>query len=77
MEEKEIKNRLEEKSGYKQENQNNENKSKKNKIQFDCEMAEDVTAYGEFISSYFAWISPSKQKKRAEELNKMTKNKKR
>ena len=59
-----------------------ENKMKydgKNKLadnKLDIEVGEDVTAYGEFISSYFAWIPVSKQKRRAEELNKMTKNKK-
>ena len=37
------------------------------------EETEDVTKYGEFISSYFAWVSPERQKKRAQELNKMTK----
>ena len=42
---------------------------------FDSEMGEDVTAYGEFVSSYFAWISPSKQKERAEELDRTTKKK--
>ncbi len=40
---------------------------------FDNGEGEDVTAYGEFISSYFAWIPPSKQKERAEELDKTTK----
>ena len=76
MKVKEIKKRLEDKSGYgkditesKIRYDNEENKS-------DSEVSEDVTAYGEFISSYFAWIPLSKQKRRAEELNEMTKNKK-
>lgn len=34
---------------------------------------EGCTRYGEFISSYFAWISLPNQKERAEELNNMTK----
>ena len=34
---------------------------------------EDVTKYGEFISSYFAWVTPERQKKRAKELDNMTK----
>ena len=34
---------------------------------------EDVTEYGEFISSYFAWIPPQKQKERAKELDDITK----
>lgn len=106
MKGKEIKKRLEDKSGYDKEiiekrkkydkkknimeneikfdrEQNiAENKMKyygKNKLvdnKFDSEVGEDVTAYGEFISSYFAWIPLSRQKRRAEELNEMTKNKK-
>lgn len=34
---------------------------------------EDATKYGEFVSSYFSWISPEKQKDRVEELEKITK----
>lgn len=34
---------------------------------------EDTTKYGEFITSYFSWIPLSKQKKRANELENMTK----
>ena len=37
------------------------------------EQAEDTTQYGEFISSYFAWLPPEKQKKRAKEIDDMTK----
>lgn len=37
------------------------------------EVGEDSTKYGEFISSYFAWISLPNQKERAEELDNMTK----
>ena len=33
---------------------------------------EDVTKYGEFVSSYFAWISLERQKKRAHELENLT-----
>ncbi|MBQ3408806.1 MAG: hypothetical protein IJH12_06365 [Clostridia bacterium] len=36
----------------------------------------DSTKYGEIIPSMFSWISPSDQKKRADELNEMTKGKK-
>ena len=39
------------------------------------EVGEDSTKYGEFISSYFAWISLPNQKERAEELHNMTKRK--
>ena len=34
---------------------------------------EDVTKYGEFISSYFVWLTPDRQKKRAKEIDNMTK----
>ena len=37
------------------------------------EHVEDTTKYGEFISSYFAWLPPEKQKKRAKEIDDMTK----
>lgn len=37
------------------------------------EHEEDVTKYGEFVSSYFAWLTPERQKKRAKEIDEMTK----
>ena len=40
------------------------------------EVGEDATKYGEFISSYFAWISLPDQKEKVERLEKMTKKKK-
>ena len=36
------------------------------------EYIEDTTKYGEFISSYFAWIAPVEQKKNAERLERIT-----
>ena len=33
---------------------------------------EETTKYGEFVSSYFAWIGLNRQKNRADELNEMT-----
>lgn len=36
------------------------------------EVGEDNTKYGEFISTYFAWIPLNKQKERAREMEKMT-----
>ena len=36
---------------------------------------EDTTKYGEFVSSYFAWLTLDGQKKKAEELENMTKKK--
>lgn len=39
------------------------------------EVGEESTKYGEFISSYFAWVSLPKQKERTEELENITKKK--
>lgn len=51
-----------------------ENKSKKVRNN-DFEVGEDATKYGEFISSYFSWVSLPHQKERVEELQNMTKKK--
>ncbi len=37
------------------------------------EIGEDATKYGEFISSYFAWVSLPEQKKKVERLENITK----
>lgn len=37
------------------------------------EVGEDATKYGEFISSYFAWVSLKDQKRIVEDLENMTK----
>ena len=39
------------------------------------EVGEDSTKYGEFISSYFAWVSLPKQKEKVEKLENITKKK--
>lgn len=49
-----------------------EEKEKQMKIEVG-EVGEDATKYGEFISSYFAWVSLQNQKDRANELENMTK----
>ncbi len=36
---------------------------------------EDSTKYGEFVSSYFAWLTLEGQKEKADELNNITKKK--
>ena len=46
---------------------------KKNKI--NKEVGEDGTKYGEFIPSYFTWITLDGQKEKVEELEKMTEEK--
>ena len=45
---------------------------KEEKINNYGEEIEDTTMYGEFITSYFAWVPLSKQKEKVEELEKMT-----
>lgn len=51
------------------------NKNKKEKIMdlSSVEVGEDATKYGEFISSYFAWISLPEQKAKADRMENMTK----
>ena len=46
------------------------------KEEFGAEVGEDATQYGEFISSYFAWVPLEKQKEKVERLQKITKKKK-
>lgn len=36
---------------------------------------EDATKYGEFVSSYFAWLTLEKQKENAKAMEEMTKKK--
>lgn len=48
---------------------------KEAKEEFGIEVGEDATKYGEFVCSYFAWISLPEQKEKAEELQDITKNK--
>ena len=37
------------------------------------EVGEDATQYGEFVSTYFAWVPLPDQKEKAEDMAKMTK----
>lgn len=49
---------------------------KKDKESFnsnEVEVGEDATKYGEFISSYFAWITLPEQKENAKRLQNITK----
>ena len=39
----------------------------------EIEVGEDATKYGEFISSYFAWITLPEQKNKAKKLENITK----
>jgi formiminotetrahydrofolate cyclodeaminase len=49
------------------------NKEKNGKKEENKGIEEDNTKYGEFISSYFMWLSPKEQKERAKKLQNMTK----
>lgn len=40
-----------------------------------AEVGEDATKYGEFISSYFAWVSLPEQKEKVEKLEGITEKK--
>lgn len=52
---------------------NQEAQTKKMKEEIgSLEEIEDVTKYGEFVSSYFAWLTPEKQKEKAEDIENMT-----
>ena len=42
----------------------------------DEDKIEDATKYGEFVSSYFAWLTLDGQRERAKQLDKMTKKEK-
>lgn len=56
-------------------NNNGKERSGLNSEFKDIEQYESKTKYGETIPSMFSWITPSEQKKRADELNRMTRNK--
>ena len=45
------------------------------KIRHSISEIEDATKYGEFVSSYFAWLTLDVQKKKAKEMDEMTKSK--
>lgn len=52
-------------------------KDKENRNEkFEPEVGEDSTKYGEFISSFFAWIPLSEQKEKAERFQNITKKEK-
>ena len=45
----------------------------RNKDKTNIEVGEDGTQYGEFVSSYFAWIPLPEQKDKAKKMSNMTK----
>ena len=54
------------------ENKENQKKVRRN----EPEIGEDSTKYGEFVSSYFAWIPLPEQKENAKRLQNITKKNK-
>ena len=50
------------------------NKDKEKQVEMGIEeVGEDSTKYGEFISTYFAWVSLPEQKEKVERLENITK----
>lgn len=45
----------------------------KKRIRHHIKETEDATKYGEFISSYFAWLTLDRQKENAKDMEEMTK----
>lgn len=57
-------------------NQKSKKEEKEKQVEYSvAEVGEDATKYGEFISSYFAWVSLPEQKEKVEELQDITKKK--
>ena len=65
---------------YNVESQTNANMSKTEHIAdftSSKEIGEDATQYGEFMSSFFGWVSPEEQKEQTHKLENITKDKNR
>ncbi len=54
---------------------NKEENTKNVNEKFEIEAGEDFTKYGEFVSSYFAWMPLQLQKEKAKKFEKITKKK--
>lgn len=55
---------------------NKNNPGQEKRTQKHPEVGENTTQYGEFVSTYFAWIPLPEQKEKAEKMAKITKGKK-
>ena len=53
----------------------NNKKAMANKTKEEIGKIEDSTKYGEFVSSYFAWLTLEGQKRRAKDMENMTDDK--
>ena len=57
-------------------NKKQKKEEKEKQVEFGVsEVGEDATKYGEFMSTYFAWVSLPEQKEKVEKLQKITKSK--
>ena len=57
-------------------NKENKKEEKEKQVEYGVsEVGEDATKYGEFISSYFAWVSLPEQKEKVEKLEEITEKK--
>ena len=57
-------------------NKKQKREEKEKEVEFGVsEVGEDATKYGEFMSTYFAWVSLPEQKEKVEKLQKITKSK--
>lgn len=54
---------------------NKDEKRKLNKVNMEVGDIDDTNQYGEFVSSYFAWLTLEKQKDNAKRMENMTKKK--
>lgn len=68
-----YKNKLQEKESQSEIKEEIERREKIDETKEEIGEIEDTTKYGEFVSSYFAWLTLERQKKNAKEMENMTK----
>lgn len=71
-----AKTNIQQDSKYQQAQISNENNDPQMQHLDELVNGEGTTRYGEFVTSYFAWVGMNRQKVRAEQLNNMTKDNK-
>ena len=68
-----YKNKLQEKESQSEIKEEIERREKIDETKEEIGEIEDTTKYGEFVSSYFAWLTLDRQKKTAKKLENITK----
>ena len=68
-----YKNKLQEKESQSEIKEEIERREKIDETKEEIGEIEDTTKYGEFVSSYFAWLTLNRQKKTAKKLENITK----